>query len=116
MFKYTKNLLCSQEKHKFGVGNCEVMEINNSINCLKEQIACTKIRCRRNHKIIDNLQERLICLRNEFHNTKRLIRSRRQFNTSSVSVDTDCIIDVQNELKTTENKVQLLRSILCVVS
>ncbi|VDN83045.1 unnamed protein product [Brugia pahangi] len=114
MFKYTKILHCSQEKHKFGVGNYEVMKINNSINCLKEKIACTKIRSRRNHKIIDDLQERLICLRNEFHDTKCLIRSGRQVNTSSVSVNTDCIIDVQNELRNTENKIQLLQGILCM--
>lgn len=35
---------------------------------------------------------------------------------SSISVDTNCIIDVQNELKTTEQKLQLLRNLLRVVS
>lgn len=44
MLKYTKSLLHSQEKYGFNDRECEVMKINNTINCLKEEIVCAKIR------------------------------------------------------------------------
>ncbi|VBB28029.1 unnamed protein product [Acanthocheilonema viteae] len=88
------------------------MKINNDINCLKEKIAYAKIRSGKNQKIVSNLQEQLLGLRNEFYEIKHLAGNEKKHNISFISADTDCIIDVQNELKITEKKLQLLRSVL----
>ncbi|EFO25496.1 hypothetical protein LOAG_02986 [Loa loa] len=104
----------SQEKHEFVAKDREMVKINNSINCLKKQIAYAKIRSRKNHEIINKFRDRLLYLCDEFYDTKRLFEGGKKINTPSVSADTDYIIDLQNELKTTENKIQLLRDKLNV--
>ncbi|VDK80831.1 unnamed protein product [Litomosoides sigmodontis] len=92
---------------EFDVRDCEMAKINNDINCLKEKVIYAKIRSRKNQKIINALQEELLHLRNEFYEIKRDGK-----NISSRSVDTDYVIDVQNELKATQKKLQLLKHLL----
>ncbi|KAM3719210.1 Protein PAM1 [Dirofilaria immitis] len=110
MFKYINSLLHPQEKCGFDISNCEIMKLNNAINYLKEKIAYAKIKSKKNREIINKLRERLLYLYHEFYDTTYLIEDGKKNDISSVSVDTDCIIDKQNELKTMENKIQLLRN------
>ncbi|VDM98564.1 unnamed protein product [Thelazia callipaeda] len=112
MPRFLNSLFRYHKKYKFDTRDSDATKMHNTIACLKQKIADANLRSTKNHKIIDSLSQRIRSLCYELYEMRRLEERSSMSNISSTSIDTDCIIDLQNDLLITEDKIQHLQTSL----
>ncbi|VDN22433.1 unnamed protein product [Gongylonema pulchrum] len=112
MLNHIRKLLRTRKKYEIDEQDRKIMKLSNAIDSMRKQLVHAEKRWRDDQTHIDCLRRTVRDLGQELQETKQLLNREKKHSDSSLSLDTDIIIDVQNELKVINEQIRHFRSML----
>ncbi|VDN20725.1 unnamed protein product [Gongylonema pulchrum] len=116
MLNCIRKLLGIRKKYEIDEQDTEITKLYNAVVVARNELAHAKKRWRENQAHITCLRKTIHDLAKELKETKRLLSREKKYSDSSVSLDTDIIIDAQNELQAVNEQIRFFRSVLCMLN